>query len=949
MKRLGIALLGTFSLGYVPAAETQTLKRTPVEAQRTLGDLPLGFELNRGQTSAEFDFVGTSTSANVYLQSTGAVLILPRSDSKNGTRLNLGFIASNTNARGQVENVIPGFTNSYFMGNDPSKWVRGLRKYAKVRYQNVWPGIDVLYYGNKQRLEYDFIIAAGARPSDIRLRFSGSDSVSLNPTGDLELHTSAGTVTQRIPNIYQDIRGKRRKVGGHYVLTGQQVSLAIARYDRSQPLVIDPMLVYSIPGLQVSAAGYGIAVDRSLAAYAVGATVPLLQQNSTSRTTAYVYKIATSGAVQGFSFGTGTGDTIATAVALDGAGNVYITGSTSASDLTTAGFQPTFGDVPGSGLTDAFLVKFSPITSGPPSILYSTYIGGAGNDVGNAIAVDSTGKAYVAGTTSAANFPKSPAPPATPTYRATGSTAFVTKIDPSFPSAGDQRSLIYSTLVGGTGTDTGTSIAVDGSANVYLGGSTTSPSSSFLPASGTGFSPTKITATNDGFLIRLFANSTSSDYLTFLANGPINGITFGADGFVYVTGQTGGGLPTNSVTSGYQVSPQGGLDAFLAKFDTSVSGVNSLLYSSYLGGSADDIGYAVGVDQNGNAVVMGKTSSANFPLNAAFVPPPSAFPDAFVSRINTNASGAASIGFTARIGGNASDEVRGGVLDSINNVYITGITSSSNFPASSGQSGSGAFASKLQINCASKAGVFRNGFFWVVDANGNTTFDGTAHGQDNAFPFGGLAGDIPVYGDWNGSGTTKAGVYRPSQGQWALDFNGDGTTSRIYFFGGIAGDIPVVGDWNGSGTSKIGIFRQGFQWILDFNGNGTFDGAGTDKVYAYGGQPGDVAVVGDWTGSGTTKIGVVRQGFLWILDTNGNGVFEQGIDAVFGFGGIAGDVPVVGDWNATGFSKAGVFRQGFFWVLDANGNRRFDQGVDFAFGFGGISGDQPIAGCWQMP
>jgi hypothetical protein len=161
-----------------------------------------------------------------------------------------------------------------------------------------------------------------------------------------------------------------------------------------------------------------------------------------------------------------------------------------------------------------------------------------------------------------------------------------------------------------------------------------------------------------------------------------------------------------------------------------------------------------------------------------------------------------------------------------------------------------------------------------------------------------------------------------------------------------------VGDWNGDGRTKVGLFRQGFFWILDYNGNGVFE-QGVDKTYAFGGVAGDVPVVGDWTGSGTSKIGLFRQGFYWILDANGNGVLYNingwGADQVFAYGGIAGDVPLGGDWNGSGTSKVGVFRQGFFWVLDANGDHQFTgtgPGQDLAFPFGGISGDVPVVGKW---
>jgi len=264
---------------------------------------------------------------------------------------------------------------------------------------------------------------------------------------------------------------------------------------------------------------------------------------------------------------------------------------------------------------------------------------------------------------------------------------------------------------------------------------------------------------------------------------------------------------------------------------------------------------------------------------------------------------------------------------------------------------------------AAKVGIFRQGFFWVLDSNGSGAFEGTGSGQDKAFAFGGLSGDVPVTGDWNGDGHTKAGIYRPSTGTWLLDFNGngvfDGTAGgdRVYQFGGVTGDVPVVGDWNGSGTSKVGVFRSGFLWVLDTNGNGVFDSG--DSTYAFGGLAGDLPVVGDWSGNGTSKIGLWRtgpgQGYEWVLDYNGNGVMDNvnqaGGDKGFYYGGVTGDVPVVGDWNGDGTSKVGVFRYGYYWVLDYNGNHQFD-GVppDLAFAFGGISGDVPVVGRWaQVP
>jgi Beta-propeller repeat len=267
----------------------------------------------------------------------------------------------------------------------------------------------------------------------------------------------------------------------------------------------------------------------------------------------------------------------------------------------------------------------------------------------------------------------------------------------------------------------------------------------------------------------------------------------------------------------------------------------------------------------------------------------------------------------------------------------------------------------------SNVGIFRGTptpeFYWVLDANGNTQWDGTGPGLDTATAFGGLAGDIAITGDWSGTGTTKIGVYRSSTGAFLLDFNDNGTFDggladrQFQFFPApTAGDIPVTGDWTGTGTTKIGIYRPSTgQWFLDMNGNGIFDGG--DVVVNYGGLAGDIPVTGDWSGSGTTKIGIFRLGFFWILDVNGNGVVDigPGADVQFAFGsptgGVIGgvpDVPVTGDWNGDGKAKAGVFRLGFFWVLDTNGDHGFTAGEQ-AFPFGGLAGDIPVVGKWRKP
>jgi hypothetical protein len=262
----------------------------------------------------------------------------------------------------------------------------------------------------------------------------------------------------------------------------------------------------------------------------------------------------------------------------------------------------------------------------------------------------------------------------------------------------------------------------------------------------------------------------------------------------------------------------------------------------------------------------------------------------------------------------------------------------------------------LTVPAVTLPGIYRDGSWFEVlnlslpspPSTGRTaTFGGT--------------GDQPVTGDWNGSGTTKIGIFKASSGQWELDYNDNSSfdgpvVDRVYSFPSgsrgifpLIGDIGVTGDWTGTGITKIGIYRPSTgQWFLDTNGNGILDS--DDRIVTYGGNVAaeEVPATGDWTGSGTTKIGIYRSTTgQWFLDTNGNGMMDAG-DLITPFGGIAGDQPVTGDWNGSGTSKIGIFRQGFFWILDYDGNYVFDPGDKF-FPFGGHSSDRPVTGNWRRP
>jgi YD repeat-containing protein len=247
-------------------------------------------------------------------------------------------------------------------------------------------------------------------------------------------------------------------------------------------------------------------------------------------------------------------------------------------------------------------------------------------------------------------------------------------------------------------------------------------------------------------------------------------------------------------------------------------------------------------------------------------------------------------------------------------------------------------------------GVFESGS-WYLDVNGNGVWDGTP--TDSMYTFGnGLSGAVPVTGNWSGIGSTKIGVF--ADGTWYLDMNGNGAwdgtpTDSIYTFGnGLAGAVPVTGDWNGSGTTKIGVYAGG-AWYLDTNGNGVWDGTPYDTVYTFGGEhAGAVPVTEDWGGSATTKIGVYAGGY-WYLDVNGNGAWDgTPTDIIYAFGGQAGAVAVTGDWSGTGMTKICIFTNGT-WYLDVNGNGAWDGAPpDSIYTFGdGLTGAVPVTGRWN--
>ena len=448
------------------------------------GELPLSFEANHGQTDASVDFLARGQGYGMFLRPTEAVVILkepsgkpatePKNKSKSGVKINapvrvmrmkLSGARPTSTAEGLDE--LPGKV-SYFIGNDSAKWKKSISTYGRVRYKEVYPGIDLIYYGNQQQLEYDFVLAPGARASEIALQFEGVDKVEVDASGDLLLKTGQNTVLLRKPIIHQDIADKHRIVHGRYVIRGEKrVGFLVGEYDTRAALIIDPTLVYStyLGGSYYDQVD-GIAVDAAGNTYIGGATGSTnfptanpIQSFAGGDDDAFVAKINASGTALLYSTYLGGGSVDAVnGIAVDSSGNAYVAGATNSTDFPTVNaIQSTAG-----GGYDVFVSK---INSSGTALIYSTYLGGGSDDSAYGIAVDSSGNAYVAGNTSSTNFP---------TVNAIQSTsggsydAFIAKINAS------GFALLYSTYLGGAGYDQALAVAVDSSDNAYVAGYTNS-------------------------------------------------------------------------------------------------------------------------------------------------------------------------------------------------------------------------------------------------------------------------------------------------------------------------------------------------------------------------------------------------------------------------------------------------------------------------------------------
>jgi hypothetical protein len=599
-------------------------------------------------------------------------------------------------AEAETLDVLPGTTN-YFIGNDSTKWVTGARTYSGVTMKHIYSGVDARFYLENGVPRYDLIVQPGADPKSIQMKFTGQTGMKADANGNLLIETSMGNIEERGLFAYQIVDGAKQRIACSFrVWSSGRVTFNVGAFDKSQPLTIDPLVYSTFLGANDTDYGESIAVDVSGFAYVAGharsTNFPVTvgaYQTSWGRggpEDAFVSKLSVDGASLVYSSYLG-GDSLdfGYGIAVDGSSHAYVTGYTHTLNFpTTKGaYQRTKG-----GYNDAFVTKFS--VDGA-SLVYSTYLGGAFYDIGYSIAVDESGNAYVTGTTASTNFPTTIGADQTTNH---GSyDAFVSKL------SADGASLIYSTYLGGDTTDIGYDIAVDGSGNAYVVGNTSSKnfqvtSGAYQAVSG---------GVDDAFVTKLSVDGASLVYSTFLGGDTTDmgrGISVDRSGNAYVTGKTySKNFPVT--VRAYQTLFGGVDDAFVTKF--SVDGA-SLLYSTYLGGSSFDEGYGIAVDGSGNAYVTGYTYSKDFPATARAYQPSHTDrgnKDAFVTKLSVDGS---SRDYSTYLGGTSDDAGYGIALDGSGNAYVTGFTSSSNFPRTKGayqtwlDGNSNAFITKLSPN-----------------------------------------------------------------------------------------------------------------------------------------------------------------------------------------------------------------------------------------------------------
>jgi Immunoglobulin I-set domain/Immunoglobulin domain/Beta-propeller repeat len=667
LKRAFLALgcVGTLSVfAFSPLAPLPT----------ALGNLPLWFQASPEPAFGQAQFVTRGANYQFLLSPTEVRIALSKSGVEPAD-VQMNFAGASPGAQMSGTDELPGKVN-YLIGNDPGRWHTGVATFARVQVEQLYPGVNLVYYGDQRQLEYDFVIAPGTDPGVIRIHFNGVEKISIGNRGELHLAVGGGEIQQPAPVIYQLVHGMRQIVdGGYRLLDRQTVAFTVGPYDHNLPLVIDPVLYFSTYfGGNSSDTAWSMALDTNGFIYIAGQTLSTQKSanNTAPFSTSNAFQIKFAGGSQvGDAFVAkfdsqgsnliyltylgGSVDDAAYGIAVDGNGDAYIAGATDSPNFPIRNgiytnisgvANPHLGTYP----ADVFVAKVDP---GGSNLLYSTYLGGESADAAYAIALDSSNNAYVTGFTYSTNFPTTlnalQKYLACPNTFSLNANAFVTEIGAS------GTSLVYSSYLGGTNFDTGRGIAIDSSNYVYVTGFTSS----------TNFPTTN--AVQQQFVSVILTTNAAPTNVVFITN-VFNGYLLNG---------------TNILTAPF--------DGFVAKFTPSCAG---FVYSTFLGGVNNDVPYQISVDALDNAYVTGSTVSTNFPntitnlaglgnglANNTGVSAP-LITNAFLTQIMWSGTNAA-IGWSTAFGGtNFGIDIGYGVtVDPSGNVFVVGASSTTNFPA----------------------------------------------------------------------------------------------------------------------------------------------------------------------------------------------------------------------------------------------------------------------------
>ena len=779
------------------------------------GNLPLSFEVNRGQTDAQVRYLSRGQGYSLFLTESEAVLSL-QEKGKAGDVVRMQLSGANRKPLVSGVDELPGKSN-YFIGNDPSKWRRDVPNYRRVRYKDVYPGVDLVYYGNQRQLEYDFAVAPGADAKDIKLVFKDAKSLKIDDKANLSIGLRKGQVSMHAPEIYQEIEGRRVPISGRFaILSKDTVGFHLDEYDHASRLVIDPILAYStfLGGLDQTNSVRGITVDAAGNAYVTGdtgssyfpTTPEAFQTSPPYPSNAFVTKINADGTNVVYStyLGGGSQD-YGVSIAVDSSGDAFIAGVTGSSDfpVTSGAFQTTF---PTGGGT--FLAKLNAAGNG---LVYSTFFGNVGSGAqGPQMTIDSAGNAYVAGQ-SATTFPVTPGAFQT----SPGSSIFsnapsvIAKLDPT------GSRLLYGTFLNGTKPNASfyvltsiNAIAVDTSGEVFLTGTTDALD---LPVTPGAFQATP----GAGFVARLNAAGSGLVYLTYFPTGPLS-IAIDSSDSAYITGFGSCGASGVPTTPG-AFETSGGF-SFVTKVKPDGSG---LVYSSCLGsivaGQGALYSFAIAVDAAGEAVVTGETgghgtlqvtSDALQPQNSG------AAMNAFLTKFNASGSG---LIYSTYLGGGGGDVGNAIALDPSGNAYIGGFTNSTNFPVTYGAYDTtfygpeAAFVSKFGFATAPSTdqvtvGTSPAGLSFSVDGASYTaqqilTLDtGSTHTIATTSPQG-SAGTQYSFSNWSDGGAENHNITVNAAGTYTANFSTSYllTTAANPAAGGSV--TPVSGAYYAAGTN----------------------------------------------------------------------------------------------------------------------------------------------------